>query len=333
MGKIKLKSVETMVARSLCLMALVAAVVVALPPLESLQNGLGRGYDVVTGQWRAPVVVWNYAGGKTYVDPLTGKKWAIPDEVEVVNTPQVTNTQTNYAIRNISDYQTMQQSWHHLGISLGVLDFKYTKEAMQLSDMMANGTSTVFLTDKFYSFYRMAVWPVDVLPAGSTVHFKQQLDALPASYSPSSAQQYNTFIDTFGTHFAVEADFGGDLRYYTAVDNQLFTKHSEQWVYKQLSIAIGLANFGLGLQNGSNNTEVKNSQDWNGQTNMTITSFGGSSSTVTKGYQTWYNSTVDNPAILRPTIIPISQVAATLRPSVAPSLLSALIDYASSPPS
>merc|ERR1712146_119929 len=117
----------------------------------------------------------------------------------------------------------------------------------------------------------------------------------------------------------------------TVVDNQIYQKHTEEWVYKQVSIAVSLANFGLGIQNGSNKTEVSNDRDFTNNMNITISSFGGSASTVTKGYKTWYQTTVNNPAILRPTLVPISEAAAMVRPSIVAPLNQAIDDYMRSP--
>lgn len=299
--------------------------------IPGLAAGLGRGIDVRTGDVRAPIVNFHYSYQNRWTNPYNMKTYLVPDELELANTPGSYYEKTNHIIQNMTAYQELQKQWHHLSIGIPfIFAFQNNKETGAIKELLRNSDMTIFMADTTFSFYEMQMWPYDLLEGQENSRLTKMIATLPPRRSTADEkEQYSRFIRTFGTHYNVQSKFGGEVMFLIAVENSLFYSKSVEWVHRQVSLSFQIyyVNFGFSSEHVSE-TEKIDSQFTKHSKSVTIVK-GGSDSAATNYTKQWFATTIDNPAVIRPTLVELS---ALITDSVKSGLLhDAIIEYLSAP--
>lgn len=282
--------------------------VFALDPIPGLDSAVGRGFDVVQGETRAPIINFHYTFGNTWTNPFTGAKYSVPDEFTVTNSPSGTRRESNEIIRQIHEYVNMRNSWSSFSIGIpGFLGFGKSKQQGHVQELLNEGKNTIFFAYRKFAMYEMNMWPYSILEGQSNSRFAQMVNRLPYSRSTDEEKQaYRSFIQVYGTHYSPRAKFGGEANYMCAVSNEFMMKKTTDWVSKQASLYIKLMDIGIGISKGSNSTDIHIDKEF--KENMKVKDDIRGGNFLESNPTAWLDSIGYNPVILDPTLAEISEL-------------------------
>ena len=162
-----------------------------------LPKGVGIALDITTGDLKFPVLSFS-EGTSTWTDPLSGLAFSVPREVQLsaistTSAPEVRVFQSEFELTNVWTNAIEKGQW--LGGEFG--------EAKQLNNVFdkffKDGTSTA-VTQQRTSLYSLKT------DSKKLNQFAQYaVNSLPKDYS----SVYNQFLDSWGTHIAVQTTLGG----------------------------------------------------------------------------------------------------------------------------
>eukprot|EP01086_Lenisia_limosa_P010623 TRINITY_DN350_c0_g7_i1.p1 TRINITY_DN350_c0_g7~~TRINITY_DN350_c0_g7_i1.p1 ORF type:complete len:369 (+),score=110.91 TRINITY_DN350_c0_g7_i1:213-1319(+) len=199
---------------------------------------VGAGFDVVTGESLPLSLVEKTYGtwGQVYTwtDPFhPDRTYAIPDQMEVVNTPGSFESNITTIYHDVEDYQkkSMHTEKHHswLGFkskSKTTYDFfeKFFEEDMSYSEHIVR-----------LAWYQVTM-PY-VFPPTPSAAFKQAIAVLPEKFNsnPNSQayQQYMATIASFGTDLVTQVVMGGQAKMQNWFHKCFLSTYSEHWVTEQ----------------------------------------------------------------------------------------------------
>lgn len=302
--------------------------------IPGLNAGIGRGYDIVYGKTKGPIIQWHYDQKNTWSFPLDGNVYSFPDEVWVTNTPDSIYTSSNYIFRNLTDFIHQEFSWHSMTFGIpGIFYFGGTKETKIVDKFFRDRNSTVYLIDRQFDMYSISCWPYSILNGQSQSVFSQMVDKLPTNYDDVA---YNNFIKVFGTHYIPETAFGGHFYYLISVNNTLYERYSSKWVYEQVGFEVNLYDVGFGFTKVSNNSQTKVDREFIKNSEILVQWVGGiageegENSNNIKNFKTWYESVIKSPAMLNPHYVSITDLISD--PIKKTNLENAIKKYLNTPP-
>lgn len=299
-------------------------------PIPGLSSGIGRGFDIISGEVRAPIINFNYALGNKWTNPYTGKTYGVPDELAIANTPSATMDRTSNIVRNISEYTSLQEKWHHISIGIpGFIGFHDDKESGAVEHLLESGNKTLYMSSRDFTFYEMEMWPYFLLENQESSHFSHMLNALPLNRNtPEQKLQYEQFVQAFGTHYMQQTKFGGHLAYFCAVNNTLYSKYTADWVYHQVSLEVQLSDWHFGIGEGKNTSEIIIAQDFESNTDTEILRKGGKIESGQRYSKEWFESTLENPTYITPVLQPLtSLLPSDVNPSKRKALQETIDEY------
>jgi len=299
--------------------------------IPGLASGLGRGIDVRTGDVRAPIINFHYTYQNRWTNPYNSRTYLVPDELEIANTPGSYYEKTNHIIQNMTAYQELQKQWHHLSIGIPfIFAFQNNKETGAIKELLKNNDVTVFMADTNFAFYEMQMWPYELLEGQENSRLTKMIATLPSQRTTAAdKEQYNRFIRTFGTHYNAQCKFGGEVMFLIAVENNLFYTKSVEWVHRQVALSFQLYyfNFGFSSEHASETEKIDSVFTKHSKT-VTIVK-GGNDNTATTNSKEWFATTIENPAVIRPTLVELSALISD--PVKSALLHDAIIEYLSAP--
>eukprot|EP00743_Colponemidia_sp_Colp-15_P001273 GILK01001396.1.p1 GENE.GILK01001396.1~~GILK01001396.1.p1 ORF type:complete len:819 (+),score=146.71 GILK01001396.1:35-2458(+) len=263
---------------------------------------IGSGYDSVTEQYTLPLFQINFNDGYVWTDSETGKKYFIPNDFFVRDTPEFHDLGTNTLYREESEFLREEV---HSSYSFGTLylpyvslSYSFSKTKGQLTEIFKSHTRQMMYGEKYFGMFELTVLPIVPLDP----RFLMRIKMLPNSRdSEDDRHAYTRFISDFGTHYISSGMFGGSVNFTSIFDVSLTQTHSEEWIQQQASIGIEILQCGIGLKAGESKDEAtkKMNMDFFKYNERVMESLGGDAIVLEQGnYTAWEKSVFDKPGLL-----------------------------------
>lgn len=115
------------------------------------------------------------------------------------------------------------------------------------------------------------------------------------------------FINTYGTHYIVSAQFGGKVNFTVAYDKSITSKYGEAWTADQISATLKWQKLSVGFKMNNNQSTAKidgefKSHSWNN----TETDGGMPVVFALQGYEAWVDTIIKNPGMSSTTSLLLS---------------------------
>eukprot|EP00466_Bigelowiella_natans_P004739 jgi/Bigna1/134962/aug1.27_g9670 len=225
------------------------------PLLKGLNSGVGLGFDTLKGTpvSKLPIVQWHCSHGKTWVEPINGTVYNVPDEITVFGYPSADFDTSNRISKSIYAFQQSEADWSSFSFGIpGVFGFSDTTATAIARELLKSHNRTLYTAERVFTEFTTSISTDAQLP-DLDPRFLEAVSRLPPSRSiPEEAALYELFINTFGDVVATTASYGGKLMYFVAVNEELYAKHTEEWVYHQVQLWVAYEDLGLGIGASSN---------------------------------------------------------------------------------
>jgi len=295
--------------------------------LPGLQSGIGRGFDGISLESRAPVIDFHYNDQLKWTWPVTSKTYKVPDELFVTNNPEASVTEQNDIFRNLTSFINAQESWHKFGINLGFFSFSMGKTTKTVQKMFQDNNVTLYMAQRIFKLYSMESWPYSSLTGQDSNMFRRDVNQLPLVYDE---QTYIRFVTMFGTHYCPQSGFGGTLTHFIAVNNTLFNKYSSTWVQSQVSLQMNIYYVSFGFNTGKAKSTEKVDQVFTSNSHSETVYEGGTADAFAAGFKPWYKSVIQIPGLVNSRLVPISQLVSN--PTIRANLYTAIVKYLNTKP-
>jgi len=301
--------------------------VIYAQPMPGLQSGIGRGFDGISLESRAPVIDFHYNDQQRWSWPVTSKSYKVPDELFVTNNPEASWTEQNDIFRNLTSFINAQESWHKFGINLGFFSFSMGKKTKTVQKMFQDNNITLYMVERLFRLYTMESWPYFSLSGQDSNMFRRDVNQLPLQYDE---QTYLRFVTMFGTHYCPQSGFGGTVTYFIAVNNTLFNKYSSTWVQTQVSLQVTIYDVSFGFNSGKTKATEKVDQVFTSNSHSETVYEGGTADAFAAGFKPWYKSVIQIPGLVNSRLVPLSQLVSN--PTIRANLYKAIVKYLNTKP-
>jgi len=207
------------------LLALAFALPICCKPLQGVST-VGVGFDIYTGKTRLPVIDQTYSQQRVVYNPYTNVNDSVPDQVFA--SAQSSVNFVTVAFENVAEVaQAAAAAYVNAYGATNYTEYAFvgSEQVSQASSLFSAASTVVVQATAEFS-----LWNVIVLPSSSlTQHFESEVAALPEKYDEKA---YKKFVQTYGTHYVVEATLGGAAAMYATA---VITADAE-------SAAVALAN-------------------------------------------------------------------------------------------
>eukprot|EP00128_Syssomonas_multiformis_P011905 Colp12_sorted_trinity150504_noHs@3976 len=248
------------------------------PPLPMITtSGFGRGINIINEASLVPVVRFTYGdGADTYMIPFLNQTFMVPKEVVVVNTPEGRDYEATQMVTHLEEFTHAYSSSHYFGLDIGFLAFSGSKATKQMSDLLQNKSSTVYISERTFPLYELQSWPLRVLDTQQNGRFATKAKALPLVVAgPADLEAYDSFIQEFGCGVVTRAKAGGTRRYTVFVDTSLFSTKSLDYVESQVNIAVTYYDITVGFGAAHSKQTQTNDQDFKTHASIKLECTGG----------------------------------------------------------
>ena len=166
-----------------------------------LPVGVGLALDVTNGDLKLPVLDFSYdeSSNKVWKDPITNQEFLIPKEIEV---SQVDPAQNIPDVRIFKDEFELASVWTQAtekGIWLGG-EFGTAKQLNSLYNLFFTGGQSTSISQLPTNIYKLTTTQTKLKQ-----YAQYAIDSLPNELT----NDYNDFLDAWGTHISFETQLGG----------------------------------------------------------------------------------------------------------------------------
>jgi hypothetical protein len=293
-------------------------------PLPPGLSQMGKGFDWVTGASGRQVVDFNQKFRRRYYSPYTNTTYALPDEVFILNTPEVRILEQVDVFSTVVQFQKAKSK--EFGINLSLYNdglFKMSKATERMRGMLMEATSRVATTERLFTYYIMNMLPPDNVELTNEV--QEWLSVLPA-YDSSTKEIYARFFQRFGTHVTISAIFGGSMFLEDKINTRLLVDPSAANIRKQTSTYFKFRT--EPNRDKAREIEARIDPKYSQSHTTTFTSRGGNTENFNPTqWQSWLRTIKTKPAKLRTRVLPIYEFINDDR--VKRDIKKAMSDYAS----
>jgi hypothetical protein len=135
--------------------------------------------------------------------------------------------------------------------------------------------------------------------------FERSLNDLPSVISSSrDNDEYNQFIEGYGTGYVTDVTMGGKVQINQYCDQYLSQTYSESWEYTQMSITFKAAMFTMQTGQAANSSEYQTSEDYQKHSSVEMYCTGGDIK-LPCASNDWMLSVSKIPAYLKITYLPL----------------------------
>ena len=160
----------------------------------------------------------------------------VPDEIFVVNTPELSGHEEAGVFSYIEDYQASLTNQYGLNVSYSRYALGLTEDVKTLKRVMRSMSSQYGILERVYVLNSMSLLPLQYLTVDPKV--TSMLNLLPRFDITTKHVYYNLF-EHLGTHFIHNAAFGGSMQLQQVFEVKRFRNSSETSVLDLLSLKFG----------------------------------------------------------------------------------------------
>lgn len=270
-----------------------------MPGIQSF----GTGFDAATGQLvPQEIFVFSYSQGKTWNSINLGQIFAIPDQVQPIQTP----TQSPVSVlisRSQAQVGWAEASQSTIGLPLTGGTFGLSLRARNSKHTFTGNQSLSVLASQITSSYEISLIP-DPSAEQLSPAFSKAVLQLPTNSTNTTLLDvaYNTFIRTFGTHVSTAATYGGRAVLHVSIDANYFSTHSDDQISNSISALFAAF---------QDSQEISSSfAELNLASFAEFQLFGGDFETLNPQqpdfYSNWVNSAYCNPALVSSSLTPVT---------------------------
>lgn len=297
-------------ARAILLVAILALVSLGA---NAQFRSFGRGVDLkrglVDGVAGGSVISFSFSEGKRWFSPVARQEYNLPDQLEASGTTGVAIETRGYDVKEFSDYVKEQHSWSSFKIGFFGLSFGKSREAGTVESLLQEGGNTVFVAERYFQLYDVASYPYDIISPASRNSFTSAVRDLPASCaSPAESDAYRSLMQFYGSHYFTQATYGGSMKYFISTKNSYVHQKTMSYIIKQVSFFIGLLDFGLKFNSGSNTTEIRVEEEFIRASTVTLVLNGGTHQFEGLTIRSWLQSVIESPIAIRASLRPLSEL-------------------------
>jgi hypothetical protein len=255
------------------------------------------------------VIGLSYDQGKKWFNPVSRAEQNLPDQLEVSPTTGVAIVTRGYDVKEFTDYVKEEHRWSSFKIGFFGLGFDKSKEAGSVQSLLEEGGSTVFVAERNFQLYDVASYPYDLLDMPSRNSFVNSVNQLPSTCgSDSERAAYRQTIGFFGTHFFTQATYGGQMKYLISTKNTYVHRKTMSYIIKQVSFFIGILDFGLKFNSGSNTTEIRIDEEFLQMSTVTLVLNGGTHQFDGLTIRQWLSTVIASPSVIRASLRPLNEL-------------------------
>lgn len=217
-----------------------------------------------------------------------------------------------YDVKEFNDYVNEQHKWSSFKIGFfGLFGFGKSKEAGSIKSLLQEGGSTVFVAERNFQLYDVASYPYDLLDMPARNGLQSAVNNLPGSCNTDAERDaYRQTMNIFGTHYFTQATYGGQMKYLISTKNEYVHRKTMSYIIKQVSFFIGILDFGLKFNSGSNTTEIRIEEEFLQMSTVTLVLNGGTHQFEGTTIRQWLDSVIANPSAIRATLRPLHELVA-----------------------
>lgn len=289
-------------------------------------DAVGIGYDAVKGTSFGvgrPVVSFNYSkAGHTYTDPFGNRTtYSYADQVTV--RASTTGDASHSVFRSVQEYVTQQQNSVNIHGHYGAF-FKASTSTTWAKSKMSDSLSIIAISESQLGLYTITVDTPVALQFDE--QFLQNVANLPDDYDE---EEYQQFMQNYGTHYISAATLGGKATMKTTIAHDYFSTHTDTNI--QANVEVSFHGFGGG--GGGGHSANQTSQDWKSNSQFERKLIGGDPSIGTfnsdADWIAWAKSVETSaPAVIAVSLVPLWTIPALQGPKRA-NLITAVQTYAS----
>jgi hypothetical protein len=194
---------------------------------------MGKGFNFVKGVGSIPLFQWKRNHRATYHSPYTKITYDVPDEVFVVNTPELSGHEEAGVFSFVEAYQANLANQYGLNASYSRHAFGLTEDVKTLKQVMHSWTSQYGTLERVYVLNTMSLLPLQYLTVDPQV--TSLLNLLPRFDVTTKHAYYNLF-EQVGTHFIHNAAFGGSMQLQQVFETKRFRNFTETSVLDLLNL-------------------------------------------------------------------------------------------------
>jgi hypothetical protein len=215
---------------------------------------------------RLPVYKYSYDGKQVYISPYDKTKYRVPDQLS----PTVDTQAMEYIVDDISyafdEVITYETSRFNIGVTLSVKDIsasvKYNQAMATASDVMSNKSHVFAGSKKWWKMFDIAAYPTALTGCVDPM-LAHVLNSLPATISSDAdSRKYFMFVQAWGTHYMINADFGGKLIHNVYIDTDFYMKHTSSWMSTQIDLNFHFDAFAIDGGSFHNRSDIHMDQDY-----------------------------------------------------------------------
>eukprot|EP00029_Vermamoeba_vermiformis_P009710 TRINITY_DN4936_c0_g1_i1.p1 TRINITY_DN4936_c0_g1~~TRINITY_DN4936_c0_g1_i1.p1 ORF type:complete len:1173 (+),score=320.49 TRINITY_DN4936_c0_g1_i1:56-3574(+) len=270
---------------------------------------MGRGFNFVKGESSIPLFQWKRNHHAKYHSPYTKRTYDVPDDIFVVNTPELSGHEEAGVFSYVEDYQTNLANQYGVNASYSRYGFGLTEDVKALREVMTSVSRTYGAMERVYVLNTMSLLPLQYLTVDP--HVTNLLNLLPRFDVTTKHAYYNLF-EQVGTHFIHNAAFGGSMQLQQVFETKRFRNFTQTTVLDLLSLKFDFISLhGIVLRNQTWEELVED----NSTTVYNVTSFKGGDPTVAfqfNQYKEWAETLKYFPVPVRYRLVEISELVTDL---------------------
>eukprot|EP00936_MAST-01D_sp_MAST-1D-sp1_P000962 g962.t1 len=264
---------------------------------------------------RLPVYKFTYDQQATYTSPYTKTVYKVADQLS-----PTTDTQAmEFILQDISysfeEEFTYETSRFNIGVQINTGNIsagvEYKHSMAEARDNLSNKSHVFMGSQNWWKMYDIAAYPPLLVECVDPM-FILALSHLPKTISSQEDQiKYNSMIQAWGTHYVINANFGGKLVHNVYVDTAFYASKSQSWVSNQLSLQFHFDIFDIDAGGFTNRSDIKVDQDFLKHSQSYLFYEGGLPSLQTNStLADWEPTIAQAPHFLNATLAKISDLAA-----------------------
>eukprot|EP01080_Neovahlkampfia_damariscottae_P003650 gene3650-6466_t len=254
-----------MQSKLLVLFALFISYAVAQEELHGARN-INRGYDFHQGgqvpieKAKAPIYKYDYSAPRYYSPPTRPdikfkypKELIVRPQIQLIEFAKTNKTLTIFRNKtsefmqnflHIAKYEVSRSSF---GLSLNVIKFavgfQYAKEYGKIKEILRSKITATTRGVYYRSLYRVDSLPPMFMKLGDD--YKLTVDYLPVKPTPGDKEKYENVLDYFGGFYLQRGIFGGRVRLFTFLKQEITRDRDEKWTSTQLQLSFHYNMFGV----------------------------------------------------------------------------------------
>lgn len=215
---------------------------------------------------RLPVYKWTFEDQNTYTSPYSKLPYKVPDQLSVTTDTQAMELVDEDISYKFSDVQTYEITTMNVGISLSYKNInagvKYNQQMGKASDKMSNNSHVFAGSKKWWKMFDMAAYPPSLV-GGVDPMLTRALGHLPKAIKTDADQtKYFAFVKSWGTHYIMNAGFGGKLKHNVYIETDFFKSRKSSYMSQQISLNFHYDAFSLSGGGFHNKSEIHMDQDY-----------------------------------------------------------------------